>query len=56
MDGAQGGGRWDSMDCSEVLVQGSQAWRAVTSRRRAPRQAGGAGGQCWSILWYSFRS
>lgn len=24
-------GRWDSMDCSEALAQGSQTWRAETS-------------------------
>lgn len=56
VDGARGRGRWDSMDCSEVLFQGSQTWRAETSSGYAPWQAGGARVHwCWSVLWYSFR-
>lgn len=35
-----GQGQGNSMDCSDVLVQGCLAWRALTSSSRAPRQAG----------------
>lgn len=35
------GGQWDSMDCSCVIVQVSEAWRATNSSRLAPRQAAG---------------
>ena len=51
VDGARGRGRWDSMDCSEVLFQGSQTWRAETSSGYAPWQAGGARVHwCWSVF------
>ena len=53
-DGSGGGGQWDSMDCSYVITQVSQAQRAITSSRLAPWQAAGglgdSAGQSFGIL------